>query len=172
MSKMIATAAMAIGLVLASPGQTEQEARSACIQRCVAEPAGGDPELQRQEIVSLEREAAHAIQLNDGTFFRRVYSDDFVGTLSHGQVVNKQKFIGAVQTTLIKYDSFVASNISVCIYRETAVATCAWTGRGIFRDKQFNSQMRLLHVYVNSQRGWQLVSSQATYLPPDSENPL
>ena len=172
MSKMMATAALAFGLALASPAQTEQEARSACIQRCVAEPAGGDPELQRQEIVSLEREAAHAIQLNDGTFFRRVYSDDLVATLSHGQVVNKQKFIGAVQNPLIKYESFVASNINVRIYRETAVATCAWTGRGIFRDKPINSQMRVLHVYVNSQRGWQLVSSQATYLPPDSENPL
>ena len=55
-----------------------------------------NPEMQRQEIVNLETEAARAIQTNTGTFFRRVYSDDFSGTLSHGQPVNKTTFINAV----------------------------------------------------------------------------
>ena len=36
-----------------------------------------NPEMQRQEIINLENEAARAIQTNTGTFFRRVYSDDF-----------------------------------------------------------------------------------------------
>jgi hypothetical protein len=172
MTNLRVSVAMAIGLVFAPAWQTEQEWRNTCMQRCVSQPMPGDPEVQRQEIVSLEREAARAIQLNNGTFFRRVYSDEFTGTLSHGQAVNKQKFIEAVQSTLVKYDSFVASDIRVRIDQETAIATCAWTARGVFRERGFNSQMRVLHVYVNGQRGWQLVASQATHLPPDSENPL
>jgi Domain of unknown function (DUF4440) len=172
MTKIRGTLAMAIGLVLAPFWQTAQESRNACIQRCVAEPAGDDPEMQRQEIVSLEREAARAIQLNNGTFFRRIYSDNFTGTLSHGQVVDKQKFIEAVQNPLIRYDSFIATDIRVRIDQETAIATCAWTARGVFRERRFSSQMRLLHVYVNGQSGWRLVASQATHLPPDSEDPL
>jgi hypothetical protein len=172
MTKMMGTVAMAIGLVFASPWQTDQETRNACIQRCILEPTLGDSEVQRQEIVSLEREAAHAIQLNNGTFFRRVYSDDFVGTLSHGQLVNKVKFIAAVQNSLVKYDSFVASDIRVRIDQATAIATCAWTTRGTFRDRRFSSQMRVLHVYVNGQSGWHLIASQATHLPPDSDDPL
>ena len=48
-----------------------------------------NPEMQRQEIINLERETARAILLNNGTFFRRVYADDFAGTLSHGQTVDK-----------------------------------------------------------------------------------
>jgi hypothetical protein len=131
-----------------------------------------NPEMQRQEIVNLENETARAIQLNNGTFFRRVYSDDFVGTLSHGQPVNKLRFIEAVQTPLVKYDSFIATDIRVRLYQETAVATCAWTARGTFREKRFNSQMRVMHVYINGQRGWQVVASQVTHLPPDSEDPL
>ena len=31
-----------------------------------------NPEMQRQEIINLEHEAARAIQTNTGTFFRRV----------------------------------------------------------------------------------------------------
>src|SRR4029077_11635721 len=66
-----------------------------------------NPEMQRQEIVNLENETAHAIQQNNGTFFRRVYSEDFIGTMSHGQSVNKAQFIDAVQTPGMKYESFI-----------------------------------------------------------------
>ena len=58
-----------------------------------------NPEMRRQEIVNLERETARAILLNNGTFFRRVYSDDFLGTLSHGEMVDKNNLIDAVQSS-------------------------------------------------------------------------
>ena len=91
--------------------------------------------MQRQEIVNLEKEAAHAIQLSDGTFFRRVYSDDFAGTLSRGEAVNKAAFINAVQSTVVKYEAFNASDIKIHIFRETAVATCLWSARGVFKGQ-------------------------------------
>jgi ketosteroid isomerase-like protein len=132
-----------------------------------------NPEMQRQEIVNLENETARAIQLGNGTFFRRVYSDDFVGTLSHGQIVNKAKFIDAVQSPLVKYQTVVVTDIRVRLYRETAVATCVWSLRGILDGgRSISGQMRVLHVYVNGQRGWQVVASEATLLPPDSGNLL
>jgi ketosteroid isomerase-like protein len=131
-----------------------------------------NPELQRQEIVNLETEAARAIQTNTGTFFRRVYSDDFSGTLSHGQPVNKTTFINAVQTSEVKYDSFNASDISVRLFRDAAVATCLWSARGTFKDQRFNSQMRVIHVYINTPRGWRVVSGQITPLPPGALQPL
>ena len=95
-----------------------------------------NPEMQRQEIINLETEAARAIQTNTGTFFRRVYSDDFSGTLSHGQPVNKTTFINAVQTDEVKYDAFNASDISVRFYRDTAIATCLWSARGTYREQK------------------------------------
>jgi ketosteroid isomerase-like protein len=131
-----------------------------------------NPEMQRQEIVNLENETARAIQLNNGTFFRRVYSDDFAGTLSHGQIVNKTKFIDAVQSPSIKYQTVVATDIRVRLYQETAVATCVWSLRGTLDGRSISGQMRVLHVYVNGQRGWQVVASEATLLPPDSGNLL
>src|SRR5271167_208616 len=66
-------------------------------------------EEHRQEITNLEVEMARAMKSSNGTFFRRVYSDDFVGTAPYGQVMNKSAFLDYVQTSPVKYSSFVAS---------------------------------------------------------------
>jgi hypothetical protein len=129
-------------------------------------------EIERQELINLENEAARAIQLNNPTFFRRVYSDDFTGTLSHGQPVNKASFIEAIQNPEIKYASFLASDINIRTYEQAAVTTCLWSFRAIYRGKAVSSQMRVLHVYVNTTRGWRVVAGQVTLLPPDTQQPL
>jgi len=134
--------------------------------------APANPEMQREEIVNLEKEAARAIQTNAGTFFRRVYADDFAGTLSHGQVVNKTTFINAVQNGEVKYDSFNVSDVNVKLFRDAAVATSLWSARGVYRDERFASQMRTIHVYINTPHGWRVVSGQITLLPPGAQQPL
>jgi hypothetical protein len=140
------------------------------MDRCMARP--GDPDLERQEIVNLEKETVRAIQTNTGTFFRRVYADDFAGTLSHGQPVDRNSLIRAVEDSSVKYDSFAASDIKVHIFQDFAVATCLWTSRGTFGGRRFESQMRSVHVYVNSGSGWHVVNGQTTPLPPDTPHPL
>jgi ketosteroid isomerase-like protein len=131
-----------------------------------------NPEMQRQEIINLERETARAILLNNGTFFRRVYAEDFAGTLSHGQTVDKTHLINEVQNGGAHYQSFNASDIQVRIFRETAIATCLWTARGFFRGQETDSQMRVMHVYINGPRGWHVVAGQTTQLPPYTAHPL
>ena len=131
-----------------------------------------NPEMQRQEIVNLEKEAARAIQLNNGTFFQRVYSDDFAGTLSHGQQVSKTQWVETIQSTAVKYEFFNVSDIKVRLFKETAVATSLWSSRSVIRGQRVSSQIRAIHVYVNTPRGWHVVSGQATNLPPDVQQPL
>jgi hypothetical protein len=131
-----------------------------------------NPEMQRQEIVNLESEAARAIQTSSGTFFRRAYSDDFSGTLSHGQSVDRASFIEVVQSPEIKYESFNASDVNVRLYQNTAVATCMWSSRAVYRGQRISSQMRVIHVYVNGPRGWRVVAGQVTALPPYPQQPL
>jgi hypothetical protein len=131
-----------------------------------------NPEMRRQEVVNLEHETVRAIMLNNGTFFRRVYSDDFAGTLSHGQMVDKNRLIDEVQNGGAKYQSFNASDIQVRFFQETAVATCLWTLRAVFNGQQIETQMRVMHVYVNGPRGWHVVAGQNTPLPPYTPHPL
>jgi len=155
-----------------SPSWSPQnnERLAACYARCQEPP--GDPDMDRQEIVNLEREAAHAIALGDAVFFRRVYSDDFAGTLSHGETVNKTGFINAVQSTLVHYEAFNVSDIKVHIFQETAVATCLWSGRAVVKGQSVNSQMRVMHVYVNGGSGWKVVAGHTSPLPPYTQQAL
>lgn len=131
-----------------------------------------NPEMAHEEIVNMEGETARAILLNNGTFFHRVYSDDFAGTLSHGQPVDRSALIALVQSGDVKYQAFIATDIKVRLYLDLAVTTCLWTARGVYRGRQFNTQMRVTHVYVNTPRGWHVISAQHTALPPNVEQPL
>lgn len=164
---------LTIGLAFA-PALVSQESlaerRQVCVETCVREYP--NPELQRQEVIALEREAARAIQLHDPTFFDRLYSDDYNGILSHGEPVDKLRLIAAVQTPDIKYESFTASNIKVRVYRDTAVATCVWSLRAIFKGQKINSQMLAMHVYVYTSSGYHVVTGQTTLLPPYPQQPL
>jgi len=171
MIKIACTMALAIGLVLVPSWQAQQAWQQACVDRCSTE-AAADTELQRQEIMSLEREAARAIQLNNGTYFQRVYSDDFAGTLSHGQQINKDQWIATIQSPLVKRESFNISDIKVHIFQDTAVATCLWSSRFKVNGQQLSSQIRAIHVYINTRNGWHVVSGQTTNLPPDVQQQL
>jgi len=167
----LAVVIIGIALALVSQGQVRPEAwRQACVERCYT--ANTDPEVQRQEIVSLEREGARAIQASNGTFFRRVYSDDFAGTLSHGQTVNKQQWIAVVEAPAVTYQSFIASDIKVRIYQDMAIAMCLWSSRSVIKGQNVTHQMRAMHVYLNGAGGWHVISGQNTSLPPDVGQPL
>jgi hypothetical protein len=153
MSKFFVLVVLAIALLQANNGGEPEETQ-------------GNPELQRQEIVNIENETARAIQLNNATFFRRIYSEDFSGTLSHGQTVDKTQLIRAVQDPAVKYDSFNVTDLRIRFYKDTAVTSCLWSWRGSVRGQRTSSQMRVLHIYINSPRGWQAVATQTTPLPP------
>jgi ketosteroid isomerase-like protein len=163
-------ALITIWLALSPAWSPQNESVGDCMRRCQLPPT--DPEMQRQEIVNLERDAANAIHESDGTFFRRIYSDDFAGTLSRGESTNKAGFIRAVQSPEMKYQSFNATDIKVRIFRDTAVATCLWSSRGYLSGRFVTSQMRAIHIYVNGGSGWRVVAGQENQLPPYTQQVL
>jgi ketosteroid isomerase-like protein len=171
MFKLASIVAIGLWLALAAVPQGQEQWRDACVQRCYT-ASGSDPELGRQEIINLEKETAHAIQLSDGTFFRRVYSDDFVATLSQGQPVNKALWLQTIQARSVQYESFSVSDIKVRFFQETAVATCLWSARFVVKGQHISSQLRVIHVYINTPNGWHAVSAQHTNLPPSVQQPL
>jgi len=122
-------------------------------------------EIERQEIVNLEHETVRALQLNNATFFKRVYSDDFIAITALGQAIDKQTLVNNIQTAGIRYETFVASDIRVRFYQETAVVNALWSSRGFSKGHHFSKQSRILHVYINGQHGWRAVATQETALP-------
>jgi len=124
-----------------------------------------EKEIKQEELYNLELEMARALQWNTGAFFRRVYSDEFVGILPAGQIKDKAGWIASIENSGIKYSSFIATDIRVHMFAETAVVTCLWSSRGTQGARAFSRQSRVTHVYVYGQRGWQIIASQETLLP-------
>jgi len=122
-------------------------------------------EIQRQELVNLQKETVHALQLHNNSFFERVYSDDFVGTSPSGTSMGKEALVNEVLSPSMKYSSFVVSDIRVRIFQSTAVVTCLWSSRGTAKGEPFFRQARVITVYVYGPRGWQAVAGQETQLP-------
>jgi hypothetical protein len=124
-----------------------------------------DKEIKQEELINLEKETARALQWNNGTLFRRVYGDDFMGILPSGQILDKAGWIASIEKSGVKYNSFIASDIRVRVFQDTAVVTCLWSSRGTQEGHPFSRQLRVTHVYIYGQRGWQAVASQETVLP-------
>jgi ketosteroid isomerase-like protein len=123
-------------------------------------------EVEGVELVALEKEQAHAMSLNNSSFFQRVYNDDYVGTAPTGEVIDRNKLVASIQNSPVKYSSFFATDIKVRIYGPTAVVTCIWSTRGVLDGHNFSHQYRVIHVYMNNRvGGWKVVASQETMLP-------
>jgi ketosteroid isomerase-like protein len=122
-------------------------------------------DTKQEELVNLERETARAMQWNNGTLFRRIYGDDFVGVLPSGQITDKTGWIASVENSGVKYSSFIASDIRIRMFQDTAVVTCLWSARGTRDGQSLSKQLRVTHVYIYGQRGWQAIAGQETLLP-------
>ena len=158
--KTLSTLLLASLMLFLSP-----QARSQSLEEQRLKELAIEAEAKQDELQNLEKETVRALQWNTGTFFRRVYSDDFVGILETGRVLDKASYIASIENSGTKYASFVASDIRVRLYQFTAVVTCLWSARGTQGDRTFSRQYRVTHVYVYGQRGWQAVAGQQTLLP-------
>jgi uncharacterized protein (TIGR02246 family) len=123
-------------------------------------------DVESQELVTLEKETAHALSLNNSSFFARIYNDDYVGTAASGEMRDKQALLASIQKSSAKYYSFIVSNIDVRVYGPSAVVTCTWTTRGEQDGRNFSRQYRIIHVYISNREGsWRVVAGQETLLP-------
>jgi len=151
MKKVISLALVVLGLAFTASAQDEE-----------IKP---NQEADRQAISNLEQGFAHAIQLNNSTIFNTVFSDDFSGVTWYGEVINKAHQIRLIQTSSNSYQFVHASDIQVKIFRDVASVFSLRTERGTSEGRQFSRQFRVLHVYINTPRGWRVISSQETQLP-------
>lgn len=123
-----------------------------------------NPEMERQELVNLEMENARAIKLHNPTFFKSAYSEDFRGVTRYGEVVNKTGMVKEVETMAQEFDSVVSSDAQVRMFRDTAFVLSLRSEVGHANGRKFYNQYRVLRVYINTSRGWRVVSQLETLL--------
>ena len=123
-----------------------------------------NPELERQELVNLEMENARALKTHSSNFFKNVYSEDFRGVTRYGEVLNKTALVSEVQEMTQEFDSIVVSDFQVRMYRDAACVLSLRSEVSKQNGKKFYSQYRVLRMYVNTSRGWRVVSQLETRL--------
>jgi hypothetical protein len=123
-----------------------------------------NPELQRQELVNLEKENARAILLHNSTFFKAAYSEDFHGVSRYGETVNKAGIIRELENLQIEFDAVVSSDAQVRMFRDAAYVLSLRSEVGHSNGKKFYNQFRVLRVYIDTPRGWRIVSQLETKL--------
>src|SRR5215813_10847481 len=121
-----------------------------------------NPEMIRQELVNLEKENARAIKLHNPTFFKSIYSEDFTGVTRYGEVLNKAAVIREVESLPQEFDSVVSTDAQVRMFRDTASVLSLRSEVGHSGGKKFYNQYRVLRVYINTSRGWKVVSQLET----------
>lgn len=126
-----------------------------------------NPEMQRQELINLEKENARALQLHNTTFFKSAYSEDFTGVTRFGETLNKAGIMREVQSLPQEFDSVVSTDPQVRVYRETASVLSLRSEVGRLNGKKFYNQYRVLRLYINTSRGWRVVSQLETRLASD-----
>jgi uncharacterized protein DUF4440 len=126
-----------------------------------------NPEMIRQELINLERENARAIKLHNPTFFKSAYSEDFTGVTRYGEVLNKAAIIREVATMPQEFDSVVSSDPQVRMFRDTASVLSMRSEVGHLNGRKFYNQYRILRMYINTSRGWKVVSQLETMLSGD-----
>ena len=128
-----------------------------------------NPEMVRQELINLEKENARAIKLHNSTFFKSAYSEDFNGVTRYGEVLNKAAIVREVQTMPQEFDSVVSSDPQVRMFRDTASVLSMRSEVGRLNGKKFYNQYRVLRMYINTSRGWKVVSQLETMLSGDGQ---
>ena len=123
-----------------------------------------NPEMQRQELINLEKENARAIKLRNSTFFKAAYSEDFHGISRYGETVSKQEIVRELETMGLEFDSVVSTDAQVRLFRDAAYVLSLRSEVGRANGKKFYNQFRILRVYVNTPRGWKIVSQLETRL--------
>ena len=120
------------------------------------------PEVLRQQILDLERQAREATLKRDPEFSERTLSDDYVAITPLGQVINKTDTVSARRSGQLRYDSIDISDMVVRLYGNTAVVTARAEVRGRDLGEEFNGPYRYTRVWVKRNGRWQTVSYQAT----------
>jgi len=137
------------------------------VSRAQEEEVPVNPEMQRQELINLEKENARAIKLHNVTFFKAAYADDFHGVSRYGESVSKQGIVHEVESLALDFDSVVSTDHQVRLFRDAAYVLSLRSEVGRTAGKKFYNQYRILRVYVNSPGGWKIVSQLETKLATD-----
>ncbi len=111
-----------------------------------------------QLLKSLELQRFEAMTKKDTAFLQKVLADDLTYNHSNGLFENKKEHIQNIKTGKLIYQSMDSEELSIRLFKKTAVMNGLVKVTGVLKDKTFNIRLRYTDVYVKKRGQWQLVA--------------
>jgi len=136
---------------------------------CISFAFGEDQRktTDEQEVRQMIQKYRSALLQRDIPTLEKIWADDYIFVNASGEVLTKAQRLANIKSGVTTLDSInEEENITVRVYRNSAVATSRVTIKGHYSGQPTSGQYRSTHVWVKGSIGWQLVSNQLTALPP------
>ncbi len=118
-----------------------------------------------KEVERAEQAWSAAVRSADVAALEKMLVDDLVYTHATGPVDSKRVYIDSLKSGVRKYIGADFTGTKIRVYGNTAVVNTDARMRGVAAGKPFDDRVRLMHVWVKSAAGWQLVAHQTTKIP-------
>jgi ketosteroid isomerase-like protein len=117
-----------------------------------------------EELLKLEEAFAEAIVTNDVQGIRNLVADDWIIIDPNGEIVDRARFLGVIQSGALTHDMMESEDFRVRIYGDSAVVNAVTRTKGKFMDEEFTAQERATDVFVKREGRWQCVLTHLTRL--------
>lgn len=119
---------------------------------------------QDVEIRTAEKKWASAIVAKDGATLEQLLGEGLIYAHSTGIIDSKKTYIAKVTSGKQLYLGAEHKDQTVKIYGTTAIVHAHMHMWGVNQNGKFDDQLMVLHAWLQTPAGWQLVAHQTTKL--------
>jgi hypothetical protein len=115
-----------------------------------------------QQLIQLEREWSRADFRQEVPAIKRLIAEDWTGTTSRGQILNRSQMLDEVLAVKAEGDSSI-SDTRVRVYGKTAIVTGLLTTNNPPTTGEA-IRKRFTDVWLNTKAGWRCIASHGSYV--------
>ena len=119
---------------------------------------------QDAEIRAAEKKWAGAIVAKDGAALEKILGDGLIYAHSTGIIDTKKSYIAKVTSGKQLYKGAEHQDQTIKFYGTTAIVHAHMRMWGINQNGNFDDSLMVLHTWIKTTGGWQLVAHQTTKL--------
>ncbi len=130
--------------------------------------ADNSPFTDEQVLRLIEREWGDAIKNKDKAWFERAYADGYTAINSRGKIFNKTEDIADTLSNTDTITSDELSNMKVQVHGDTATVIGRLHLVGKDKTGSFDRNYMFTDTFIRRDGRWQVVSTQATLVVPET----
>ncbi len=119
---------------------------------------------QEQDIRAAERAWSKAIVAGDTAALTKLLGPELIYGHSTGIVDTKDQYIAKIASGKQKYEGVEHDGVIVKMYGDTAIMHSRIHMWGVNQSGKFDDRLMLLHTWLKTAAGWQLIAHQTAKL--------